>query len=89
MSDPQIVPPEEARDIAQEALRVLASLPGQKVFVDMLNLAHTAAVRGEQVEAVLALHSHGHWCWDEAWEPHCYLDEPCPTAIRARRVTGE
>jgi len=75
---PRIVPPAEARVILGRGIRYVGP--------ELRDLAHTVAVLGEQREKVLALHSHGHWCWDESWNPRCYLEEPCPTA-RALGVT--
>lgn len=79
MSEPRIVPPKEARgDVSRESW-------GSSWIAD---LAHTAAVLGEQREAVLALHKPvgehlAAYGWTEVCI-HCQFPYPYPTA----RVLG-
>jgi hypothetical protein len=51
VSEPRIVPPEEARDLVEVAERVGYIAPSKR-----RDLAHTAAVLGEQREALLEFH---------------------------------
>lgn len=65
MPEPRIIPPAEAREWREW------STPFER------DLAHTAAVLGEQREAVLALHRAGYknlWCEQDG------SSYPCPTA---------
>jgi hypothetical protein len=76
VSEPRIVPPEEARD----------ALGGVRPYgLTYRDLVHTAAVLGEQREAALHRHEGEHWCTGEVGPEFWRL--PCPTA-RALGVTG-
>jgi hypothetical protein len=79
-TEPRIVPPGEARALVDE-LALDLTRPGA---VYMTDLAHTAAVLGEQRAAVLALHAGSHWCSDANGRAYVDQDHFCPTA----RVLG-
>lgn len=83
MNEPRIVPPDEARAYRD---RLAALKPGERTFISTpprpLDLAHTAAILGEQREAALALH-HAGWR-DFITDPDCAREEcdhedGCPT----------
>ena len=86
MPEPRIVPPGEARhlyDAADTAMDVWDKSP-QKLAAAAFDLAHTAAVLGEQREAALTLHPNV-----QGYCPICqtrFQVYPCPTA-RALGVT--
>lgn len=78
MTEPRIIPPEEARRLMDQGDR-----PIYDGKVTRLDLAHTAAVLGEQREAALALHTGHHWCANaERTGVYTYgdLGGLCPTA---------
>lgn len=89
--EPRIVPPDEAQEYlaAQDEL----SLHFPRLLVQIVaDLAHTAAVLGEQRDAALDIHRGFHWCFNAERHQAYTYDEtsdvlgPCPTA-RALGVT--
>jgi hypothetical protein len=78
MSEPRIISP-------AEALEMLTMAQGFNLSADretLIQLAYTAAVLGEQRDAVLALHQpneHGD-CGTCRNKYDCYLEYPCLTA---------
>ena len=75
MPEPRIVPPEEARRISDQYARFVRHDPSEE---RVLNLAHTAAVLGEQREVALTLHPNV-----QGYCPICqtrFQVYPCPTA---------
>ena len=93
MTSPRIVPPDEARKLTAEALVGYDFNESMAVTLVVMapDLAHTAAVLGEQREAILALHKEyeGHCrvcCFDESSDGVEFWEYPCPT-VQAFEVT--
>lgn len=88
MTQPRIIPPDEAREWQREATHQRHSTLADDRICD---LGHTAVVRGEQREAALALHQ-PRSVWPDRRCLICVdpdgdrLRYPCPTA-RALGVT--